>query len=141
MEHCQALTKWSIVKAIYPTNADKTLTTLTEAIQFDLKRVVGVKYLDNFIIRIIRTNNKPVLVLIKDYIARHNNLDLHLNGPYLCHNLALKTFHKKAEKIFGHHKKQYQARYAETNEEVKTDETPLKTLFGGCHTADVASVE
>ena len=63
------LTKWGIVKAGYPADDDKTLADFTEAIQFHLKRVVEVKYLGNFINRILRTNKKPVLVSIKDYLA------------------------------------------------------------------------
>ena len=100
-EHClqgKALTKWEIVKANYPTDADKMSACFTEAIQFYLERVAGVKYLGDFIIRILRTNKKPVLVLIKDYIARRNKLDRHLVGPYLRHNLALLTLHKKTKK-------------------------------------------
>ena len=65
----KALTKWVIAKASYPTNSDKMLADFTEAIQFHLKRVVEVKYLGNFINRILRTNKKPVLVSIKDYLA------------------------------------------------------------------------
>ena len=83
----------------------------------------------NFIIRILRTNNKPLLVSIEDYLALQNELEHHLDGPYLRHNLALLTLHKKVEQIFDHQPKQHQAKYAETNEEVETDEKILKTFF------------
>ena len=47
-------------------------------------------------------------------------------GPYLRHNLALLTLHKKTKNIFDHQLKQHKFKYVETNEEVETDETVLK---------------
>ena len=70
--------------------------------------ICRVKYLSNFIIRILRTNKEPVLVSIKNYIYRRNEIEFHLSGPYLCHNLALPTLHKKAEQIFDNQPKQHQ---------------------------------
>ena len=132
----KALTKWGIAKAGYPTNAEKTLADFTEAIQFYLEIVAGVKYLGNFIISILRTKKKPALVLIEDYLAWRNKIKRHIGGPYLFHNLALPTLHEKAEQIYDHQPKQHRAKYAETNEEVETHEAFLKT-FEGCHTANV----
>ena len=83
-EHClqgKALTKWEIVKANYPTDADKMSAYFTEAIQFYLERVAGVKYLGNFIIRILSTNKKPALVSIENYHDWRNELKRHLDGP------------------------------------------------------------
>ena len=77
----QSLTKWGIVNAGYPTVADKTLEDFTEAIQFYPKRVAGVKYLGNFIIRILSTNKKPALVSIENYHDWRNELKRHLDGP------------------------------------------------------------
>ena len=68
-------------KASYPNDADKTLEYFTEAIQFYPKRVAGVKYLGNFIIRILSTNKKPALVSIENYHDWRNELKRHLDGP------------------------------------------------------------
>ena len=135
----KTLTKCGIAKAYYPTDADKTMADFTEDIQLYLERVVGVTYLSSFIIRIICTNKKPALVSIEDHLARQNELERQLNGPYLLHNLALPTLHEKAEQIFDHQPKQHQSKYAETNEEVETDETILKTFLEGFHIVDVTS--
>ena len=62
----KALTKWRIVKADYPTNAEKTLADFTEAIKFYLERVAGVKYLGNFIIRFPYTSKKITDLSIED---------------------------------------------------------------------------
>ena len=102
------LTQWVIFKAGYWTDADKMMAAFTEAIKFYRERFAGVKYLSNFIIRILRTNKEPVLVSIKNYIYRRNEIEFHLSGPYLCHNLALPTLHKKAEQIFDNQPKQHQ---------------------------------
>ena len=115
------------------------MASFTEAIQFYLDIVVGVNYFGTFIIHILRTNKKPVLVSIKDYLAWRNELEIYISVPYLCHNLALPTLHEKGEQIFGRQPKQNQYNYSETNEEVETDETILKTFLEGFHTVDVTS--
>ena len=48
-------------------------------------------------------------------------------------------FTMKGEQIFGRQPKQNQYNYSETNEEVETDETILKTFLEGFHTVDVTS--
>ena len=121
----KALTKWGIAKAGYPTDAEKTLADFTEAIKFYLERVAGVKYLGNFIIRFPYTSKKITDLSIEDYIARRNKLKRHIDGPELCHNMVLPPLHENVQQIFDHHPKQHQDKYAETNEEVKTDETVL----------------
>ena len=77
----KCLNKGVIIKASYPSDVDKILASFTETIQFYLERVSGVNYLGNFIIRIICTNNKPVLVLIECYIAQRNDIECHIDDP------------------------------------------------------------